>query len=248
MNSNLLGLTKVEFSNTMKSLYLRVGLGLSILYVLLWLVRLPSSFGANQYLAQYFLVVKFVLILASANILGRDFRYGTYKYVFTGCFDVKDILISKIVSIIGIGFICWLVQLLLKVLILSAVNKQIDLKKIFNYELINSFVIYLVVAALIGSFAIFIASIFLKFNITFIFTLFIFGIIQFYAPIFILSYEKVEILPFWFQFVKISPVYIIFYWIETFKIQTIQLILMLLYSIWGLGASAVILNKRNLNY
>lgn len=247
MNSNIWELAKAEFNNTIKSLYIKIGLGFSILFVLLWLVRLPSSFDVNQYLIQYFFVVKFVLILASVNALGRDFKFNTYKYLFTGCYGINKIVLSKILSVVMVGIVCWLLQFILKIVIVFWINKEIVCNKIFNYELLNTFVIYLVIATLMGSFAILITSIFLKFNITFISTLFVFGIVQFYAPIFILNFEKNEILPFWFHFIKILPVYIIFDWIETFNFQITQLALMLIYSIFNLYVSIIILNKRNLN-
>lgn len=247
MNSNILRLAKNEFYNIFKSVLIKVTFAISIIYVFLWLKSAPSSFSVKDYLAQYFLAVKFVIILASVYILGSDFKNDTYKYIFTGCFSRKSIVLGKIMAIFGVGIVCWIVQVLLKIIIALWTNIGTRVNDIFGYELFSTLVIYILVALLIGSFSILVTSISFKLNITMIYTVLFFGIVQFYAPLFIISVEKANVVPFWFQLIKILPTYIIFDWMDTFRFQLDQVIFMLTYIILCLGCSIFILNRKDLN-
>ncbi|RCX19467.1 ABC-2 family transporter [Anaerobacterium chartisolvens] len=247
MNKNIFPLVKIEFINTFRPVLIKTAFVVSVIYVLFWLKAGPASFEVKDYLSQYFSVIRFAIILASVFILGREFKNGTYKYTFTGCFSRMSILFSKIIAIAGLGFICWLLQVLIKIIIVLWTGKGTLYNDIFNYELFSTLIIYVAVAALIGSFSILVTSISFSLKATMIYTLLLFGIIQFYAPIFIIGIEKAENIPFWFELIKISPTYIIFDWNDTFKFQIIQLIFMLIYIILFLGFSILILKKKDLN-
>lgn len=247
LNSNIFKLAKTEFHNIFKAAIIKCTLALSIIYVLFWIKVAPSSFSVNDYLAQYFLAIKFVFILASVYILGRDFNNDTYKYIFTGCFSRKGIILGKIMAIFGVGIVCWFIQVLLKIAILLWTNEGTKVNDVFNYELVSTFLIYVLVAVLIGSFSILVTTISFKLSITMIYTLLLFGIVQFYAPLFIISFEKADVLPSWYQLIKISPTYIIFDWTDTLKVQIVQVGCMLIYTILCLGCSIFILGRKDLN-
>lgn len=245
--NNIFKLAKVELKNTLKLPLIRVAFAITLIYMIFWLMANPASFRVKEYLYHYFLVVKFVMILFSVYLLGSDFKNETYKYIFTGCFSRKSIIASKIIATVGLGAICWIFQVLLKIVTILRVEKAFEFNSIFNYELFSTFIIYVVVTTLIGSFSILIASISCKLNTTMIFTLFLFGIVQFNAPIFIIGIEKSADIPSWFELIKILPTYIIFDLSDTLQFQTNQLIFMLIYIILCLWCSIFILNKKDLN-
>lgn len=245
--NNIFNLAKEELNNTLKLPLIKAAFAITLIYMLFWIKVNPSSFKVESYLYQYFLVVKFVIIIASVYILGGDFKNDTYKYVFTGCFSKKSIIASKIIAMVGLGIMCWIFQVLLKTVIIVWINKAFQFNYIFNYELISTLIIYILVTTLIGSFSILITSASFKLSITMIFTLLLFGIIQFYAPFPIIAIEKSANIPFWFEIIKTFPTYIIFDWSDTLRFHINQLIYMIIYIFLCLWGSIFILNKKDLS-
>lgn len=247
MNRNIFKLVILEIENTFKYPLVRFLSLLAIAYLCIWLKLHENSFAMDKFSYQYFLVIKFVVIVASVYIVGREFKNGAYKYTFSGCLSRKSILITKLMATIGVATIFWIFEIIFSLITVLITGTKVNFDYEFLISIVNTFTIYVIIAALISGFSMLVSTIFLRIDITMISGLILFGLLQFYAPIFLIPIEKASVTPWWFEIVKVLPTYIIFDWNESQYIKITQLVIMLLYVMLCVISSIFILNKKDLS-
>lgn len=242
----MIDLFREETCLDMKPLKVRLGLMISIIYVFLWMMRKPSSFTVDNYLTQFYSISKFVMILIGVYSLGRDFKEGAYKYTFANGVSIKRIILGRLMGLVGMGFLLWLLHVSLTVIIQMWLFGSMPEASIFIWKAASTFIIYLLTMLLIGCFSILVTSLTLKYNTTMVSTLFIFGIVQFYAPLFILNAHKIIDMPILLSIFNYFPTYIIFYWMETFTVNLLQVIIILICSMLFVISSVFLLEKKDI--
>lgn len=94
----------------------------------------------NNYLATLIISIVsslpvFLMFIAS-EILSKDYKYNTYKYVYTGSFSRREILLLKLVTMITIAVICATVgSILLIIVSIYMQHKNMDFQEIIKVVL-----------------------------------------------------------------------------------------------------------------
>lgn len=213
----------------------------AMIFVIALIARAPVSFGLTDYTSQFFSVAKFALIMCAVFLLGKEFSNNTYKYLFTGKYSVSSILLVKtlVMAVIGIAF--WLMNY--SILFTAALRARTTIP---SAVVINSLIIYIVISILIGSFSNMVMIVSKKVSTSAMWTLLTFGLVQHMAPIFIIRAEMQSQPPLWLEVIKVSPIYIIFDWMEMVDFSTFQMALMTVYTVLFIAITYFELNRKDM--
>ena len=234
-----------DLKNIIKTKGFWSGFLISLLYISIWIICKPKSFNELTYQYEYFRIVLFIFIYYSSVLLSREFSLGTSKTLFTGAFGRLEIIWEKIIVFLHIGLMFAIFSRLLGLFFSYWVNGYVNFSELFSIRTIQAILIYLLISFVIGSFGLLMASITTSFRRTLVINVNVFGIIQYFIPIFIFMnfQDKVNVV---FQIVTKIPQYIILDWTARWTINGIESLTMLLWGSIFLISTLTIINRRSL--
>ncbi len=247
MNSRILKLAFLDVKMMMKSIIFLCGIGAAVIFLVLWMIRKPLSFNTDSYMYMFFEVMKYIFIINGVMILGKDYKNGTYKYMFTGALTRSQVIFEKILALIMFGVACGMIQTLARVVISIRLNQGINWSDLFAVNILFELWLYIVFALLTGAFSIMMLIITKKVKITFVSTLTLFGIIQYFSGLFIVLATRSVALPTWAKSIFYTPTYIIWKWMQQSTPTMGQNILMLIYITLMFAVAIIVINKKDMN-
>lgn len=184
--NRLFKLAFLDIKMMIKSIVFIGGLVAAVLFLVLFLIRRPHSFHTENYMYMFFEVMKYIFIINSVMVLGRDYNYGTYKYLFTGTLTRSQVILQKLMTLTIFGLMCGLVQTAVRTVVSIVLNGGINKMDLFSVSIVFEIWLYMIFALLTGCFSMMLLGITKKVKITFISAISLFGIIQYYSSLFIL--------------------------------------------------------------
>ncbi len=247
LSNKILKLALADLLITVKSIYVKIFFLLATVYSVMLLYVKPNLTPV-YYAKSNYMVLLVLLVLSGAFILGRDFIYNTYSYVFSGVYSKSEIIISKVFSMMGFGFVIWLFQLFqtfIFFIVLSVANKYIQTDGIIISELLNMLTFYVVLSALIGSFLILVTTISLNVLTPVLWGISVFVLLNTAAHNFYFLIENQIIAkPKWAYLISLIPQGILVKWNGQLWIKEITILLV--YIFLNVTISILIVNKRQL--
>lgn len=243
--SNIFKLSFFNFKSIVKTRGFICSLVIAVLYIAMWIYLKPKDFTIKDYQFEFFRVINFILLYFSCVALGKEFEYGTAKILFTSTLSRTSIQIHKLLVILQIGLLYWLCSRIIDIVIKFRISKNLEISSFVNLNLLNSFVIFLIISFVIGSFCLMISIIVLNFNTSLVFAIGYFGVLQFFVPLFYGLSVKPS-LTMMEKIITITPNYIIFYWVEFWSIKPNDIFVMVLWGCLFFITSLLFINKRNI--
>jgi len=243
--NNIMKLSFIDFKNIIKTKGFWISCLVSLLYISIWIIRKPESFTEATYQYEFFRIVLFIFIYYSSVLLAKEFSLGTSKTLFTGTFSRLEIVVEKLLVFLQLGLFFGIFSRLLHVIFVYQVNGAVTLPEVLNIDTLQAIIIYVFISFVIGSFGLFAASITISFKNTLIFNMNVFGVIQYFVPLFIfMNFE--ENLSIVHSAISRLPQYITFQWTTFWQFNALEILTM---TIWGsmfLIPTFFIINRRNL--
>lgn len=244
--SKIIRLVKNDFKNVLRSKGFCLAFLLTFMYISIWIVRSPKSFSAEDYQFEFFRVVNFIIIYYSSTLLGSEFKLGTAKILFSGILTHIQVVIEKLFVTLMIGAFFWMCSRILNVFVLYRLNGYLDISYIFNINTFNSLIIYLVISFVIGSFCLFTTVVTRNLIGTLVAAVSIFGILQYFTPIFVLLNSEEYYLSIAAKIINKLPNYIIFNWVESWMFTNMQIVYLAIYGSVFLIFSFFIIDRRSI--
>ena len=243
--NNIIKLAFIDFKNIIKTKSFWVSCLISLLYISIWIIRKPKSFTEATYQYEFFRVVLFIFIYYSSVLLAREFSLGTSKALFTGAFSRLEIIAEKLIVFLLLGLSFGLLSRMLHIVFVYQVEGSITLPEVVSINTLQALVIYVLISFVIGSFGLFIASATASFRNTLIFNMNVFGVIQYFVPLFIFMnfQENLSIVQ---KAISKLPQYITFQWTTFWQFNTLEILTMLLWGSIFLIPAFFIINRRSL--
>lgn len=185
---------------------------------------------------------EFCMLLLFSKILGSEFEYKTSKYIFTSSLTRLQVMIVKLITIVGLSLLlCFIYNL--TVLVIGIFNKEeMALSQLFmdiNYSVLH----FLLYGLCLGTFILLISTITFSSVFSFLITyVFYGGMIQ---SLILLVGEKHrnEIIR---ELVQNTPFYIATYGFQNQSYTNYEMVLLLVSSILTFIIACIIIEKRDL--
>lgn len=117
MNMTMLRLSNVCLKNIVVSKVFLIGCMTCIVYSLLWiLVVSPSSFLLVDYMEEVERLIVIFAIYASSLVLQNDITSNVTKVLFTGTLTRTQVMLSKLLTLIGLGLVFFMLAKLIYVI------------------------------------------------------------------------------------------------------------------------------------
>ncbi len=247
MNKKVLKLALLDVKIMLQSITFIGGIGVATLFLCLWLLRGPESFNTDRYMNMFFEVMKYVIIVNGIMVLGKQYKNGTYKYLFSGAMTRKQIMYEKVLAITFFGLICGMIQTIVRVVVSIIQNKGVQMNDLLSVNVLCEIWLYIIFALLIGCFGLMMLSITGKVNIAFISGIAIFGIVQFYSMLYMVMLSNMEKLAIWQKAIFFTPNYIIWNWMQQSIPTYVENAVMLGYILLMFMIGLIVIGKKDLN-
>ncbi len=243
--NNIIKLSVYNFKNVAKTNGFILSFAASIFYVLLWIYLKPKAFIVVDYQFEFFRVVNFIILYYSCAALGKEIVYGTSKILFTAPLSRTSVIIEKLLVIFLFGLLYWLCSRILEIAAILRITKKLDMGSIFSLSSVKSLAIYMIISFVLGSFCLMVTVLTLNFNSTLVLSVGVFGILQFFIPLFYnLRFNSGLTLA--EQIITLTPNYIMFCWLEFWNISVKETTIMMLWGSLFLTISLFSINRRSI--
>lgn len=243
--SDVIKLSLFEFRKNISSRSFLFSFLIVIFYSAIWIGIKPKQFMNIDYQFEFFRVLNFVILYYACSALGKEFSYGTSKIIFTGFLTRTQILVQKLLVIVQIGIFYWICSRLLEIIIILRKDGKFDFWQIINVSSLQALMIFLLVSFTVGTLCLLASIVTLKFNSTLIIAISIFGVFQYFMPLFYRLRDKTNLTVIEMILTK-TPNYILYCWTEFWNLRIDEIIVMI---VWGglfLVSSIVLIKKRSI--
>ena len=200
--SKVLQLSYVELKKVSMRPFIYVALGLAAIASIGMGVEVLNgqTFSMDHIFIFFAMVAEWIIVYYASKSLGEEFSAKTSTLIFTKTVSRKKIILSKLLSLAGIGVIFGVVSSLIAIAFQYEINSHLSVSFLV-YDAIYNVVGYVLFALLVGSFGLFSSLITMNATSSLLVTLLAF---QFAPPI-------IEIIAGKFEFFKNILNYIPFY-------------------------------------
>lgn len=133
--------------------------------------------------------ISVILIFISAEIASKDYKYNTYKYVYTGSFSRTKIILLKLATMITIAILCAAVGGIMLIIAINIDYKSMNFKEIIKV-ILNLQMVFIVYTLVITSTSLLILVISKNYIITVVTTYIIF--FDLFTPLILNGIDKIE--------------------------------------------------------
>lgn len=246
----LLKLSFLNTKNIVRSKQFIILIIIGFAYSLAFFIATSSrNFKLQSYSNEFGRFLFVVILYASVSILREDIISNTTKTIFTGIFTRIEVMLSKLISLIFLGFIFYLIVELNALLIGLLDYKRMGLQKFLNMQHGKIMIIYIILTFSIGTLMFLINSIIFNKGKSILFSILILSTINFdNAFLITLSRRNPAFVEKIWIYAK-TPFYI---WTDLSLISTYealnieQLLITIVYGLVFFGFSTFIINKREI--
>lgn len=222
----------------------------AFLYSLMWLIAGQSrSFVLETYVIEFGRFLYTIILYASLSVMRNDIITDTIKTLFTGVFSRAKIMISKLLSLIILGFIFSLIVELDGFLLSILDWRKIGVIGFLKLPHLKIILTYVVITFSVGAFMILINSIIFKRGKNILSTILFLIAVNFYnAFVVTLAYKDIEFAE-KISFYAKTPFYIWTDLLLKLKLESLDINEVLMAIVYGLifsACSILILNKREI--
>lgn len=154
--SNLVSLSLYEFRKIFQRIYIYFGLCFAVLASAAMVhlnIKAPGTFGLSNVYAVFANVAEYIIIVYGAKALGDDFHFRTVTMVFSNPTSRVKVLLSKLLSVMYLGFILALLSGITSLIAKPILGVEISALSILK-DLCELCFVYVLYAFCVGSFTI----------------------------------------------------------------------------------------------
>lgn len=156
--NNIIKISNASLKNILNSKLVLIGVILCIFYSLLWIqVISPQSYIYSDYIFEFNRLFYVLILYCSSLVITQDIQFNTTKILFTGIFSRKLIIVSKAISLIGLGVVFTLIAEINALLLYMFGFVNMDY--FFLNSLVNNLITFVVLTFSVGSMIILIMTV-----------------------------------------------------------------------------------------
>lgn len=182
----LLKLSWLNVKNVLRSKEFLLCIIAAFAYSMLWIFYVhPKQYGLEDYTFEFSRLLYVVILYTSIAILRNDIKANTTKTLFTGIFTRIEVGISKVISLVILGFLFSVIVEINNLFTALCFYKKMGISGFISINHLKIFSTYIVITFSMGALLLLITSIIFNGKKTILYFVLLLSAVNFYGIIFV---------------------------------------------------------------